>query len=52
MRDAWDAAIASGVHAIVASGNTMLWRVRMTGRTMHCYKDSTPRTVSASAVTR
>ena len=40
VRDAWDAAIAAGTHAIVASGNTMLWRVRMTGRTMHCYKDS------------
>ena len=40
VRDAWDAAIASGVHSIIASGNTMLWRVRMSGRLMVCYKDS------------
>ena len=40
IRDAWDAAIDAGVNAIVASGNTMLWRVRMVGRTMWCYKDT------------
>ena len=53
MRDAWDAAIASGANAIVASGNTMLWRVRMIGRTMFCYKDShIRRTAPARASTR
>ena len=40
VRDAWDDAIDSGVNGIVMSGNTMLWRVRMVGRTMWCYKDS------------
>ena len=40
VRDAWDAAIAGGSHAIVFSGNTMLWRVRQNGRIMTCYKDS------------
>jgi Domain of unknown function (DUF4082)/Bacterial Ig-like domain (group 2) len=40
VRDAWDTAISTGVHAIIMSGNTMLWRIRHVGRRIHCYKDS------------
>jgi hypothetical protein len=40
LRTAWDDAITAGVNAFIMSANTMLWKVRVSGSTMTCYKDS------------
>lgn len=40
LRQAWDDAQDAGVNSFIMSGNTMLWKVRISGALMTCYKDS------------
>lgn len=40
MRDAFDAFVAAGGNAVILSGNTMWWQIRVNGSDQICYKDA------------